>query len=204
MSIMMVGITGRSGSGKSSVARYYASLGYPVADGDALSRRVCEPGSPCLQELCAVFGEDILSPEGQLLRRKLGERVYADPEGNKRLIAITHPHIFKEMLRQEQKAESAGHALFFMDGAMIVGSMFQEHCRRIILVTAATKLSISRIILRDGISKASASARLAAQMPEVDLRAAADYVIDNNGSQETLMRHADTILGELLEEAKGG
>lgn len=198
--MLVVGITGRSGSGKSSVAQYYASLGHPVADGDELSRTVCRPGTPCLRELAQAFGDDILAPDGSLKRRELGAKAYASPKGNQTLIAITHPHIFREMQRLEDEACKAGAPLFFIDGAMIVGSMFQPHCDRIVLVVSETKLSISRIILRDGISKAAANARLSAQLAEEALRAAADFIIENNGSPAGLHRRADEVLRQLLEE----
>lgn len=199
----MVGITGRSGSGKSSVAAYYARLGHPVADGDALSRAVCEPGQPCLAALAEAFGGDILLPDGSLDRRLLGQRAFATPEGNQRLQGITHPFIMEASKALEAEARAAGRPLFFFDGAMIVGSMFESHCDRLVVVVADLKLSISRIILRDGISKSSAHARLNAQLPEARLREAADYIIENNATQAVLEQRAEAVLQLLLAEEAG-
>ncbi len=199
--MLIVGITGRSGSGKSSLARYYATLGYPVEDGDELSRFVCAPGSPCLKQLCAAFGPAILDENGGLLRQKLGERVFGDPRLNQTLIDIVHPFVLEELIKREKIAEQSGARLFFLDGAMLVGSIFQAHCHRIIVVESEKKLSISRIILRDGISKAAAHSRLNAQKSPEELRLAADYLVENNGTEEHLQKAADAILPLLLAQA---
>lgn len=195
----VVAITGRSGSGKSLLSGYYASLGYPVADGDALSREVCLPESRCLQELRLAFGDGILAQDGSLNRAALGELVFQDPEKNALLVSITHPHIIEAFLQRAEKARSEGARLFFMDGAVIVGGPFQQYCDKIIVVTTQQHLAVSRIILRDGISKTAAYNRLSAQLPEAELVAAADYVVENNGSEQALCRRADEILKELLD-----
>ena len=199
----IVGITGRSGSGKSTVTAHYAGLGYPVADGDALSRRVTEPDSPCLAELIKAFGEGILCPGGTLDRKALARLAFASEEANRKLMAITHPAISREMRQMAAEAKAGGAKLFFLDGAMIVGGPAQAECKKLIVVRAGKSLSVSRIILRDGISKTAAAQRLAAQLPEAELLAAADYVIDNDGSQAALLRRADEVLEDLLKLWEG-
>ena len=200
-SMLVVGITGRSGSGKSSVAEYYAGLGYPVEDGDALSRFVCRAGSACVRELEEAFGPGVVAPDGSLKRRELAALVFDSPKKNEQLLSIVHPYILKELQKREKKARAKDAKLFFLDGAMIVGSLFEEHCDAIILVESAQKLSLSRIILRDGISKAAAHKRLGAQPPESTLRLAATYRIENNGSVESLHHQADDVLAQLLKSA---
>lgn len=199
--LRIVAITGRSGSGKSSVAAHYASLGHPVADGDVLSRQVVASGSACLAELCAAFGGDILLPNGELDRKALGRIAFSTPRNNQKLIDITHPYIAQETLKRAFAAQEAGRTLFFVDGAMVVGVPFQQICDVIILVTASLRLSVSRIILRDGISKMAAYQRLEAQQPEAVLRAAADYVIENDGTEAVLKEKADAVLRQLTAGA---
>lgn len=201
--LLVVGITGRSGSGKSNLLDYYMSLGYPGVDGDVVSRYVCEKDSACLQELTEAFGMDILDEEGNLLRKKLAAKAFSSPESNRRLVEITHPHIQLECERLEQAARQAGAKLFFIDGAMIVGNPFQGHIDRLIVVKSDPRLALSRIILRDGISKQAANNRLDAQLSEGELVASADYVVDNNGSAETLRQKADEVLAALLQEVEG-
>lgn len=196
--MLIVAITGRSGSGKSQVTAYCAAKGYPTIDGDAVAREVTAPGSPCLAQLAKAFGKDILAEDGSLLRQKLGQRAYATPKANKLLIGITHPPIIQVLLQAAKAAKEAGAKLFFVDGAMIVGEDFEHYCDKIIVVTSPKRLSISRIILRDGISKQAALNRLNAQKPEEELLAAADYVIVNDESLAALQRKTEVVLQSLL------
>ncbi len=200
----IIGITGRSGSGKSSVRRYYERRGYAACDADSVAHEVCAPGTPCLAELCAAFGGDILNNDSSLNRKKLAEKAFSSPKKNEMLISITHPHILREVLRQAEDARQDGQGLFFVDGAMIVGGIFAAHCDKIIVVTSDPKLSVTRIILRDGISKISAARRLSNQPDEATLCRAADFVIANNGSQQALEEHAAAVLAELNIEEKIG
>lgn len=199
--MLLVGITGRSGSGKSSVAQYYASLGHAVVDGDQVSREVCAPGSPCVQALAEAFGSGIIAEDGSLLRRKLADIAFASFDKTQLLDDITHPFILREIMARGMRAKEAGAPLFFVEGAAIVGQAFEQDCDRLIVVTSEPRLSVSRIILRDGISKTSAHRRLEAQVPEEVLAEAASYVIENNGSVEALRQKADAVLEKLLAEA---
>lgn len=197
--MLKVGITGRSGSGKTMVASHYASLGYPIADGDAISRDIMLPGHPALEELAAVFGEDILAQDGSLKRQVLGSRAFAKPDGNQKLIDITHPHIINRMLELADIAAECGAPLFFMDGAMIVGYSLHPYCDKLIVVSAPQKDAINRIMKRDGIDEATAIKRLGAQTPQAALDAAADFVIENDTTPEALVKQADEVLQKLLE-----
>src|SRR5687767_12231143 len=94
------GLTGGIGSGKSSVARMLRELGYPVVDADEIAREVVQPGTPALAELTASFGDEILDERGELDRKRLGARVFADEEARRRLNAITHPRIAAETARR--------------------------------------------------------------------------------------------------------
>lgn len=199
--MLVVGLTGRSGSGKTTVSKYYAGKGFPVVDGDAVSRLVTVKGSACLDELVAAFGDSILCEDGSLNRKRLGEIVFGSAEKNEELVGITHPYILRYFQEQAQVAKANGARLMFLDGAMIVGGPTQVMCDKIIVVTSEEKLAISRIILRDGISKTAANLRLAAQLDDATLRAAADYLIENNGSEAQLLRKADEALNSLLADA---
>ena len=189
----VIAITGRSGSGKSTVSAYYGSLGYPVLDADRTAREVTRPGGPCLAQLCDAFGSDILLPDGTLDRGCLAARAFATPEGTRRLTDITHPAIIRELLDGVAAAQSTGVPFVFVDGAVIVGEAFEQYCDAIIVVTAPEREAVSRIVLRDGISKQAARMRLAAQTPEDVLRAAADYIIANTGDGRHLRAAAQAV-----------
>ncbi|MDL2219715.1 dephospho-CoA kinase [Ruminococcaceae bacterium OttesenSCG-928-O06] len=195
---LIVGITGRSGSGKTTVSQHYAALGYPVADGDVISRQVVLPASKGLAELVEGFGPKILTPAGELDRKGLGAIAFSSPENNQKLIDILHPHIIREFLRQDEEAKQAGSPLFFVDGAVIVGGPFQPYCDKLVVLLAGDTSSVGRITRRDGIAPIEAEKRLAAQQPEAALRAAADYIIENDADLPQLLQKADEVLRQLL------
>ncbi|WP_418666173.1 dephospho-CoA kinase [Allofournierella sp.] len=196
----IIGLTGRSGSGKSTVAAFYRSQGYPVADADQVARRVLEPGSACLPALVRRFGADILDEQGRVRRPLLAHRAYADPGHTRALVEITHPEIVRRLLEMAQQARQGGADLFFADGAVIVGAPFERHCDAIVLVSAPEADCVRRIRERDDLTVEEARARLAAQLPEERLRAAANEEIRNDSGQAALLLRAAAV----LEHLKGG
>ena len=192
--MITVGITGRSGCGKSTVTACFAARGVPVADADQISRQVLQPGSPVLAQLAARFGGDILSGEGVLDRRLLADRAFATPEGKADLDAITHPAIVRRIEAARQTAQAAGSPLFVIDGIW----------DRLIVVTAPYEVSVARIVARDGIRPEMARRRLDAQLPEAALTARADIVLANDGTQEQLRRQAGALAARLLAEGERG
>lgn len=202
--MITVGITGRSGCGKSTVTACFAARGVPVADADQISRQVLQPGSPVLAQLAARFGGDILSREGVLDRRLLADRAFATPEGKADLDAITHPAIVRRIEAARQAAQAAGSPLFVIDGAVLVGSVIDGIWDRLIVVTAPYEVSVARIVARDGIRPEMARRRLDAQLPEAALAARADIVLANDGTQEQLRRQAGALAARLLAEGERG
>lgn len=117
-----LGITGRSGCGKSTVTALFRSHGVPVADADQIARDVLLPGSPLLPLLAERFGADIRNPDGTLNRHLLADRAFATPEGKAALDAITHPEIVARIRAAKAAAAQSGAELFVLDGAVIVGT----------------------------------------------------------------------------------
>ena len=202
--MITVGITGRSGCGKSTVTACFAARGVPVADADQISRQVLQPGSPVLAQLAARFGGDILRGDGVLDRRLLADRAFATPEGKADLDAITHPAIVRRIEAARQAAQAAGSPLFVIDGAVLVGSVIDGIWDRLIVVTAPYEVSVARIVARDGIRPEMARRRLDAQLPEAALAARADIVLANDGTQEQLRRQAGALAARLLAEGERG
>ncbi|NCC06941.1 MAG: dephospho-CoA kinase [Clostridia bacterium] len=200
MNIKTVAVTGRSGSGKSSVANYYKRKGYTVLDGDEAARIITETGSPCLKQLAAAFGKDILDKKGSLRRKELANRAFLTQESAKKLTDITHPAIVQILLSGAAAAQARGEKIVFVDGAVIVGAMFEKYCDDIIVVSANERVQLSRIMIRDNISKEAARERLSAQMSDDELRAAADYIIENNTTPQNLEKQAQGVLERLLDK----
>ena len=113
--MMTLGITGRSGCGKSTVTAVFAARGIPLADADQLSREILLPGSPLLPQLAERFGADIIKEDGTLDRRLLADRAFATPEGKAALDALTHPEIVRRIRAAKQAAQQAGAKLFVLD-----------------------------------------------------------------------------------------
>lgn len=197
----IIGITGRSGCGKSSVTRLFAAEGYPCIDADLIAREVLEPGSGCIKQLQNVFGSDIVDESGTLQRRLLADRAFATPEGTARLTAITHPEILRRIDARLQQAQDRGAKLAFVDGAVIVGTPFASRCDRLVVVAAPYEQSVARICARDKIDPAMARRRLDAQTPEQTLRESSDFVLENDSTHEQLEQRALAILHRLEQEA---
>ena len=202
--MMTLGITGRSGCGKSTVTAVFAARGIPLADADQLSREILLPGSPLLPQLAERFGADIIKEDGTLDRRLLADRAFATPEGKAALDALTHPEIVRRIRAAKQAALDAGAPLFVLDGAVIVGTAAQAECDRLCVVTAPFETSVARIVARDGISPEMAARRLNAQTPETTLTAQADYVLRNDADLACLQAAARQLCGRLLAEGGTG
>ena len=192
--MITLGITGRSGCGKSTVTAVFAAHGVPLADADQLSREILLPGSPLLPRLAQRFGADILKADGTLDRRLLADRAFATPEGKAALDSLTHPEIVRRIRAAKQAAQDAGAPLFVLDGAVIVGTAAQAECDRLCVVTAPFEVSVERIAAR----------RLNAQTPESTLTAQADYVLRNDSSLAHLQAAAEQLCTKLLAEGGAG
>lgn len=199
----IIGITGRSGCGKSSATKFLAQQGYPCIDADLIAREVLLPGSPCLAELQAHFGEDILDETGALRRRLLADRAFATSEGTRTLTEITQPEILRRIEDSLAQAKESGAAMAFVDGAVIVGTPFEARCDELVLITAPYERSVERICARDGIAPEMARRRLDAQTPLETLRAAATTEIVNDGTTQELQTRIKAYLQSLGREEHG-
>ena len=183
--MIALGITGRSGCGKSTVTAVFSAHGVPLADADQISREILLPGSPLLPRLAQRFGADILKADGTLDRRLLADRAFATPEGKAALDSLTHPEIVRRIRAAKQAAQDAGAPLFVLDGAVIVGTAAQAECDCLCVAEMAAR-------------------RLNAQTPESTLTAQADYVLRNDSSLAHLQAAAEQLCTKLLAEGGAG
>ena len=200
--MITLGITGRSGCGKSTVTAVFAAHGVPLVDADQISREILLPGSPLLPVLAQRFGADILYADGSLNRRLLADRDFAAPKGKAALDSLVLPEIIRRVCRLKQAAREAGAPLFVIDGAVIVGTDAEKECDHLCVVTAPFETSVARIVARDGISPEMAARRLNAQTPEQTLTAQADYTLHNDAGLEALQAAAARLCERL--QAEGG
>ena len=198
MTGLRVGLTGGIASGKSTAARRFAELGATVIDADEIAREVVAPGRPALAEITARFGAGVLTPAGELDRRALRERVFADSRERHDLEAILHPRIRAEMAR---RAAAAAGPYVILVIPLLVEAGERADLDRILVVDAAEEAQIARLRSRDGGSPEQARAMLAAQASRAARLARADDVLHNDGSVDALRAGVDALHRSYLEIA---
>ncbi|MGQ0528615.1 MAG: dephospho-CoA kinase [Panacagrimonas sp.] len=181
MARYVVGLTGGVASGKSLVSAAFRQLGVPVLDADQVSRLVVEPGQPALAEIVAQFGADALQADGQLDRRRMRERVFADPAARRQLEQITHPHI-RAYIRAWLDAQIAPYCM--LENAILFESGMEALVDRVLVVDVPEELQRQRLMQRDQVDEALVQRMLAAQSPRNLRLERADEVLLNTGTPE--------------------
>ena len=195
--MLLVGLTGGIGSGKSTVARMLGDHGARVLDADAIAKAVVEPGRPTLGDLVERFGAGVLGPDGALDRAALASVAFADDESRRALERITHPAIAQEM-RDRIDVQPADAVVVF-EVQLLVETW--EHRIRdydaVVVVEAPEALRLERAVAR-GMSREDAERRLAAQATDAQRREVATYVITNAGDLDELARAVDALWSDLV------
>lgn len=173
---LTVGLTGGVASGKSTVESMFAALGVPVLDADRVAREVVAPGAPALAEIAAEFGAGMLQADGTLDRRRMRERVFADPAERRKLEAITHPHI-RARMRDWLAAQTGPYCMLSV--AILVEARMQTLVDRVLVIDVPESVQAQRLRARDQVSAELAAQMLAAQLPRAQRLAAADDVLEN-------------------------
>ncbi|MBR5313756.1 MAG: dephospho-CoA kinase [Clostridia bacterium] len=191
--VMLVGLCGRSGSGKGYIAKMFAEYGIPSVDTDAVYRKMTSPAedrsmlSPCMNELIARFGEQILSADLSLNRAVMRSLVFGgDKEALADLNRITHRHILEKTQETAEQYFRDGSPIVLIDAPVLYESGFDRMCERVVCVTAPEDVIVSRIMKRDGLSEEDAKKRLASQKTREELEDRADYVIFNDDERPVL------------------
>ncbi|GIW40860.1 MAG: dephospho-CoA kinase [Candidatus Binatia bacterium] len=197
-----IGLTGRLGSGKSTVARILARHGAHVIDADRVGHEVYLPGTQGWREVVGAFGREILAPDGTVDRKKLGELVFRDPEALARLNRIVHPLIGREIERRLRELRETGRRLpAVVEAAVLVEAGWTPLVDEVWLVTTTPDLAVRRVGEQRGWSPAEVRARLEAQLPEEDRLPYARVVIPNTGSLEELEARVLREWRRVAEEA---
>lgn len=201
--MLLVGLTGGLGAGKSTVGRMLADRGAVVVDADELARRAVAPGSHGNHEILQVFGDEVVAPDGSIDRAVLSRIVFADPEKRRALESITHPEVFRLLAEEAERLRGTDRVLVF-DAPLIVETGFHEACDVVVVVTAPTERQIERVARDRGMDPDEARARIAAQVPPERREAVADVVIRNDGDLRALEDQVDALWERLFREAAGG
>ena len=195
----MIGLTGQSGAGKTTVSRVFSQNGFAVIDADIISREVTEKGQPCLTELSEAFGSDIINPDGTLNRKRLGSIVFFDREKLRQLNGIIYPYIIYRIISRIDELSEEGRELILLDAPTLFEANADDLCDLIISVTADESIRMSRIIARDGITPEAAKKRFESQYSEHFFVNHSDFVIINNKTPDVLAAKAEEVAGKIKE-----
>ena len=196
----IIGLTGSIACGKSTVSTYLASRGFPVIDGDRLSRELTSPGSPGLEQIGLVFGNDFFYEDGTLNRRSLGRLVFNDPSARAALDNLMSPYLLDLTQRRLDEARLSGARICFLDMPLLFEKGYDRLCSSVWSVWLPLRVQLDRLIARDGFTEEEAMARIRSVMSSDEKASRADHVIDNSGT----VRQTLAVVDQLLDGEKYG
>ncbi len=200
--MLVIGLCGGSGSGKSTAAEFFSSHNILPINSDLIYRQLTSERTDCLTELVNEFGEGILDTNGVLDRRALGAIVYQDEARLKRLNSITHYHILNSIRAIISEAGAKGYFAVLVDAPLLFESGFNKECDYTVAVVAEGDARVGRIMARDKISEAEAKRRISYQLSNSFLIKSCDYVIYNNSTLNELALSVDNIVGDIKNKLK--
>lgn len=196
----VVGLTGGIGSGKSAAASEFERLGATVVDTDAIAHELTQAGGPAIAEVARVFGKELIGPSGAMDRKKMRERVFADPAARKALEALLHPMIRKESRRRI--AAATGPYVIHVVPLLVESGDYRGRVDRLLVIDAPEELQLERVRARSGLAEAEVRAILASQATRAARLAAADDVIENRGTIDALRKQVAACHKKYLEYSK--
>lgn len=195
----VIGLTGPTGAGKSTVAAALKRLGCAVVDADQIAREIVGRGE-CLRRLKKAFGEDI-APEGNLDRQILARRAFSDSKSTALLNSITHPAVIAEAKKRIGELERSGCRAVVLDAPLLFESGTQDLCSAVIAVVAPYQVRMRRIMDRDRILEDAARERMSAQHSPEYYLARSDYFLDGSHDRKTVERNAAFLLEKITGDA---
>jgi dephospho-CoA kinase len=201
---MLIGLTGGVGSGKDLVSEGFKSLGASIIDADIIARDILKPGAPTYLEVIKEFGSEILQADKSIDRKKLGAIVFSNPERLKKLNAITHPVIMREVEARvaelKERLGLANDAIIIINAPLLIEVGHTELVEKLIVVYCDEDKQIERIIKRDSLTKDEALQRIRSQMPLTEKIKISDIAINNNHTREETLKQVREVY-ELLQGA---
>ncbi len=196
--MLVVGLTGNIGCGKSSLSEILRQNSIDVIDADIISREIMDNKS-LLTEIFNSFGEQIKREDGSLDRKKLGSIVFANDEKLIKLNNITHPAIKKEIKKRIEDIKANNRNIVIVDAALLVEGNFLDLVDKLIVITCDEKTQIDRIVSRDNFTREEAISRIKSQMSQDEKLKFGDYIIDNSGNMNDLKYKANKLIAYIKE-----
>ena len=198
--MLLVGLTGGIGSGKSTVACMLEERGAVVFDADVLARAVVEPGTPGHAAVTERFGANVLAPGGELDREALASIVFADPAARRDLEAIVHPEVRRLFAEGSEVYRETDRVVVF-SAPLLVETGMHTAFDVLVVVSATTATQVERLMRERGMSEAAILARIDAQAPLEDKAEVADFLVDNEGTPDELEQQIDRLWSDLSARA---
>lgn len=194
---ILIGLTGNIACGKSTVARMLAEKGAYIIDADAIAHEVIRKGTPAYEAVLRRFGEEILGPDGEIDRRRLGAIVFRDPDALRDLEAIVHPAVLAEIHRRIQAGPEA--PAIVIEAIKLIESGFARACDTLWVVTCSEAEQVRRLMIERGLTEEEARVRIRAQPPQEEKIRHAHVIIDNSGDLEATRRQVEQAWREWID-----
>jgi dephospho-CoA kinase len=186
--MLVIGLTGGIGTGKTEVARLLERLGAVVIGADQVGHQAYTPNSETWREVVREFGEDILQPSGEIDRRKLGAMVFSDPARLERLNRIMHPRMARMVADRIEQLRQAGARVVVVEAALLFEAGWDSLVHEVWVTDSSEEAVVGRLKARNGLTPSEALKRVRSQMSRADRLARADVVVDNSGDVAALER----------------
>ena len=177
----VIGLTGGIGSGKSTVSQFLAELGAVILDADKAGHETFQPDTEAWREVVAAFGQEILSPDGEIDRKKLGEIVFGHPESLLRLNQIMHPRMYEMMKARIEEYRRQGVAVVVLEAALLIEASWASLVDEVWITVASEARILERLKEQRGLAEEQTLARIRSQLPSEERIKHADVVINNDG-----------------------
>jgi dephospho-CoA kinase len=200
--MLLIGLTGNIGSGKSTVAQLLSERGATIIDADVLARRAVEQGTSAYSAIVERWGTSILAADGLIDRAALRRIVFSEPLELEQLNTIVHPEVERMRIALVEQARQRGDRLVVCDIPLLFERNLTAGYDRIVLVDAPRPVRLERLVRERGLRETEAMAMIVAQMPAELKRARADFVIDNAGTLTQLDQRVTEVWSALLEDAE--
>ena len=192
--MIVIGITGRSGSGKGYVCEIFSRKGIPSIDTDAVTRIVYEPGQACYQELVREFGGEILKSDGEIDRAALFKKAFSDKESYSALNSIAHRHVLDYCRKWLKEKSDAGFDAAIVDAPLLFESGFDRECDVTVAVVSDDKTRRKRLLKRDSVTESDIEKRLSKQRVDSFYLEKCTYIVYNMEGQNDLDEQVDKII----------